>query len=354
MKKLFAFSVALILVISSTSFGLASLVDNGDETITDDEKKLVWLKNVGPGRLNWQSALDWADELDDANFHNWRIPTVVELEDMYYRGLGGEAGSPRPDFGPFIIQPFEFQGNPVFLIWSSTDGSIPQTKAIALDFNNGGRAEYLKDSTLLYWAVCDLDGDGDGIADNIDLGSDTHSNSFSDGTTTGIITNRGEQEITITLGPDGGFLIATDPSGGTEPATIQFCNGGTIITLGAGADFHVRCGNTSVKVNKGSVEVTFYADGWTQAKMNLNEGNIIRFDSTTRTLSADSANANIVVFNVERREYSLAPGESKTIEKCPLPIGLLLAVFIVGLLLGLLICWLSRRKKHQKVQASVN
>ena len=342
MRTLFTPSIVLILIFSFVNTGVADLVDNGDGTITDTETKLIWLKNAGPARMQWAVATDWANTLDFAAINTWRLPTALEMEDLYYRGLGGERDILLHDFGPFNIQPF---GAPPgdFRIWSSSGGEM--TRKGVTNFSNGRSGLSMISNYHLYWAVYNLyeDSDSDGISDIIDSEPGTDSNDFSDGTTTGTISNPGDQTVSIKPGEDGGILIITDAAGGTEAATVTVC-GGTVLTLGADSRVLVTCGSATVKVINGSVGLTFYVDGWTQAKVNINEGNQIRFESTTLTLTAESTNSDIIVFDVEGTEYSLSPGESKTIDKCPLPIGLLVVSFIAGLLLGLLICWLRRKK----------
>lgn len=84
----------------NTSYGQNTFVDNSDDTITDESTNLMWMQNdsgyyeAGPdedGTLDWEEALDWAQEMNDDNFlgySDWRLPNVKELQSIvdYTRG----------------------------------------------------------------------------------------------------------------------------------------------------------------------------------------------------------------------------------------------------------------------------
>ena len=65
--------------------------DNGDGTVTDKATGLMWIKvdsgnlKAGKnrdGKLNWQEALDWAENLEYAGYSDWRLPNVKELQSI--------------------------------------------------------------------------------------------------------------------------------------------------------------------------------------------------------------------------------------------------------------------------------
>ena len=73
------------------AYGANNFVDNGDGTITDKATGLMWMKvdsgnfKVGDksdGTLNWQQALDWAENLDYAGYTDWRLPNAKELQSI--------------------------------------------------------------------------------------------------------------------------------------------------------------------------------------------------------------------------------------------------------------------------------
>ena len=60
-------------------FGLqAALVDNGDGTVTDTDRTIMWLKSPGPD-ANWENAVAWADGLVYAGYDDWRLPTAEKF-----------------------------------------------------------------------------------------------------------------------------------------------------------------------------------------------------------------------------------------------------------------------------------
>lgn len=69
----------------NTSYGVNALVDNGDQTITDNATGLMWAKADNGTTLNWQEALAWVQTQNAANYlgHNdWRLPNAKELQSI--------------------------------------------------------------------------------------------------------------------------------------------------------------------------------------------------------------------------------------------------------------------------------
>lgn len=71
----------------STGYGTNRFVDYGDGTVTDTASGLMWTQgdsghlNAGNGgKLNWEQALDWAEDLDYAGHSDWRLPNAKELQ----------------------------------------------------------------------------------------------------------------------------------------------------------------------------------------------------------------------------------------------------------------------------------
>jgi hypothetical protein len=52
----------------------SQLIDNGDGTITDPQKGLMWLKDP-VADMDWKSANDWAHNLSFAGHQDWRLPS---------------------------------------------------------------------------------------------------------------------------------------------------------------------------------------------------------------------------------------------------------------------------------------
>jgi hypothetical protein len=72
-------------------YGVNSYVDNGDGTITDEATGLMWMQldsgdlNAGPaggGGMNWEQALEWAENLEYGGHDDWRLPNAKELQSI--------------------------------------------------------------------------------------------------------------------------------------------------------------------------------------------------------------------------------------------------------------------------------
>lgn len=75
----------------NTAYGKNQFHDNGDGTITDGATGLTWMKRDSghlkagenrDGKLNWEQALHWAENLEYAGHSDWRLPNVKELQSI--------------------------------------------------------------------------------------------------------------------------------------------------------------------------------------------------------------------------------------------------------------------------------
>ncbi len=75
----------------NTSYGINNFADNGDGTVTDQATGLMWMQNdsghegagsSGDGTMNWEDALDWAENLTYAGYSDWRMPNAKELQSI--------------------------------------------------------------------------------------------------------------------------------------------------------------------------------------------------------------------------------------------------------------------------------
>ena len=54
--------------------------DNGDNTVTDNNTKLMWSKNANlTGSLDWQNAMSYCANLILAKYSDWRLPSISEF-----------------------------------------------------------------------------------------------------------------------------------------------------------------------------------------------------------------------------------------------------------------------------------
>ncbi len=100
-------------------YGQNQFVDNGDGTVSDLATGLMWMKadsgalqagDHNDGKLNWEQALSWSENLEYAGYSDWRLPDAKELQSIvdYTR-------SPATTQSAAI--------DPIFSITSITDGN---------------------------------------------------------------------------------------------------------------------------------------------------------------------------------------------------------------------------------------
>ncbi len=63
-------------------YGKNNFVDNGDGTITDIATGLMWTKTDSGTTMNWQQALNYAENLKYAGYSDWRLPNTKELQSI--------------------------------------------------------------------------------------------------------------------------------------------------------------------------------------------------------------------------------------------------------------------------------
>lgn len=126
MKKLLIFFLPLTFAVSISSPAHSALQGrdldgnaSSIEAVYDDVRKITWLADANyamtsgkskDGRMNWDTAVAWANNLDVFGHRNWRLPkaapacgdnalncTTSELGFLYYLNLGGKAAGNLPD-----------------------------------------------------------------------------------------------------------------------------------------------------------------------------------------------------------------------------------------------------------------
>lgn len=75
----------------NTNYGQNQFVDNDDGTITDEATDLMWMKydsgntnegENGDGRLDWENALSYCEDLEYAGYDDWYLPNAKELQSI--------------------------------------------------------------------------------------------------------------------------------------------------------------------------------------------------------------------------------------------------------------------------------
>jgi len=153
-------SGVLCAVLTLLSFNSqATLIDNGNGLIYDDDLKITWLANANTGgNLTWDNAITWANSLMFGGATNWRLPTAdsctgpsctAEFNHLFYNELGGTTGTPiTGNVGLFS----DIQG----VYWTSEDLGA---EAGVFYFGNatlaGTKSSAFKTGSVAVWAVHD-------------------------------------------------------------------------------------------------------------------------------------------------------------------------------------------------------
>jgi hypothetical protein len=66
-------------------YGVASFVDNGDGTVTDEASGLMWSQTDSGAGMTWEEALAWAEQKNAEQYlghGDWRLPNAKELQSL--------------------------------------------------------------------------------------------------------------------------------------------------------------------------------------------------------------------------------------------------------------------------------
>ncbi len=66
----------------NSGYGVNKFVDNSDGTISDLTTGLMWQKADSSATMNWEQALDYAENLEYSGYDDWRLPNAKELQSI--------------------------------------------------------------------------------------------------------------------------------------------------------------------------------------------------------------------------------------------------------------------------------
>lgn len=105
MKRITIFLVSLMLLLGLSASVHAALINMGDGTIYDTDLQLTWLQDANYanstgyddslygfdtlGKMKWNDAKAWANNLVFAGFDNWRLPTTLQPDPSCNEQTGG-------------------------------------------------------------------------------------------------------------------------------------------------------------------------------------------------------------------------------------------------------------------------
>lgn len=99
--------------------------DNGDGTVADRRTGLMWQRETAPiGWVSWQEALQYCEDMELADYTDWRLPNRRELESLI---------DLRQD-GPLIDPVFSAES---WWYWTSTNVDFLTRGAWRVDFGYG-------------------------------------------------------------------------------------------------------------------------------------------------------------------------------------------------------------------------
>jgi hypothetical protein len=103
-----------------------SFKNNGDGTVTDLDTGLIWQQAEAPAAMNWESALNYAENLSLSGYSDWRLPNVKELQSLNDETI----------INPSIDQNY-FPGAVSSKYWSATTLAKQSPRAWYVDFQSG-------------------------------------------------------------------------------------------------------------------------------------------------------------------------------------------------------------------------
>jgi hypothetical protein len=66
----------------NASYGVNDFADNGNGTITDSATGLMWQQGDSVTTYDWESALNYCENLDMSGYNDWRLPNAKELQSI--------------------------------------------------------------------------------------------------------------------------------------------------------------------------------------------------------------------------------------------------------------------------------
>ena len=127
------------LVRGNTDYGKNNFVDNGDGTVSDHATELMWQQVDSNNGLNWQAALQHAQQSTLGGYNDWRLPNAKELQSIVDYTRSPETSNSAAIDPIFKVSLIENEGGeqdyPYY--WSSTthlDGPVPEAGAVYIAF----------------------------------------------------------------------------------------------------------------------------------------------------------------------------------------------------------------------------
>jgi hypothetical protein len=139
------------LVRGNSEYGVNDFVDEGNGTVIDKATGLMWQKSDSLKGMDWEEALEYAENLKIGGYDDWRLPNAKELQSIVDYSRAPQTSSSAaidPVFNISSIKDPEGDSNYPFF-WTSTthlDGKNPYASAAYIAF---GEAQGEMHNTLM-------------------------------------------------------------------------------------------------------------------------------------------------------------------------------------------------------------
>ncbi len=134
----------------NTQYGQNNFIDNSDQTVSDNATGLMWQQMDSPNAMDWQSAIEYCENLTLANYTNWRLPNAKELHSIVDTTRSPDTTS-SPALHPlFHATPIinEMGAEDYGFYWSSTTHKNMQNGANGVYISFGRALGYMNASWL--------------------------------------------------------------------------------------------------------------------------------------------------------------------------------------------------------------
>ena len=176
-------ALSALLAFSITSTAQAALINRGGGLIYDDKLDITWLQDANyafssgyttanavyngssakdnifaNGRMGWDAAVTWADNLSYGGYDNWRLPTVSPVNDIAFNYSLAYDGS--RDIG-FNISSTHSEMSYMFYVNLANTGyydtSGVTTGCIGSDLCLSNKGEFTNLKSSVYWSGVPLE-----------------------------------------------------------------------------------------------------------------------------------------------------------------------------------------------------
>ena len=265
----------------------------------------------------------WTRQFGTANYDG-AFALAIDGTGVY---MGGDVEGALPGqtdlggWGDAYIRKYDFDGNEIWTHQFGTAGYegilglyADGTDVYATGYTSGSFPGFTLVGPFDAFVVkLWQDSDDDFIYDGVDTQPATTSDDFNDGDgTTGIITTRGDQILTIidSATSSGGVYVVADISGGSATATLSVCGDTATYDFTPGDEATITCGSAIINVISGPIEALYTANSNAQTSAVVPEGNSVTFDPVENTFTAPATNQDTVELSVEGEAIDLSPGET--------------------------------------------